>query len=73
MVPRAIAVLDALPLTASGKIDKRALPKPSMLQREWEAPAIGVEQILAGIWEEVLRVPRVGRRDDFLRSAVIPC
>ena len=36
-----------------------------MLQREWEAPAVGVEQILAGIWEEVLRVPRVGRRDDF--------
>ncbi len=68
MVPAAIVVLDAIPLTAHGKVDRRALPAPesgAFATREYEAPAGGVEETLAGIWAEVLGVERVGRRDDF--------
>ncbi len=66
MVPAALVVLDALPLTRNGKVDRRALPEPA-----WEtdagyvAPRTPEEEILAGIWEEVLGVGRVGARDDF--------
>ena len=66
MVPAALVVLDALPLTRNGKVDRRALPEPA-----WEtdagyvAPRTPEEEILAGIWEEVLGVARVGARDDF--------
>ncbi|HEX2077439.1 MAG TPA: amino acid adenylation domain-containing protein, partial [Longimicrobium sp.] len=66
MVPAAFAVLDALPLTPGGKVDRRALPAPEHGDGEaYLAPRTPVEEVLAGIWAEVLRAPRVGVHDDF--------
>jgi len=68
MVPAAYVRLDALPLTPNGKLDRRALPAPeadAFAARAYEAPVGKVEQALAGIWAELLRVERVGRGDDF--------
>ncbi|WP_106804286.1 non-ribosomal peptide synthetase [Pseudomonas sp. S5D5] len=68
MVPVAYVKLDALPLTANGKLDRKALPAPDMaavFTREYEAPEGEIESVLAQIWAEVLQVERVGRRDHF--------
>ncbi len=69
MIPSAFVVLEALPLTPSGKVDRKALPAPEVgagvTEAEHVAPRGPVEELLAGIWEEVLRVERVGARDDF--------
>lgn len=68
MVPGAFVTLASLPLTPNGKLDRRALPAPdatAYASRDYEAPQGEVEQILAGIWQELLGVERVGRRDNF--------
>ncbi len=68
MVPAAYVWLETLPLTSNGKVDRRALPAPhadAFATREYEAPAGETEEVLAGIWSEVLGVERVGRRDHF--------
>lgn len=67
MIPDAIMVLDALPLTANGKLDRNALPEPEgkMKERTMEEPQGEVEHILAQIWADVLKVPQVGRHDNF--------
>ncbi|WP_166677027.1 non-ribosomal peptide synthetase, partial [Paraburkholderia caballeronis] len=65
MVPGAIVVLDALPLNPNGKVDRRALPAPDAVAREYEAPAGDVETALARIWQQVLGVEQVGRHDNF--------
>ncbi|HYH83627.1 MAG TPA: amino acid adenylation domain-containing protein, partial [Longimicrobium sp.] len=68
MIPAAFVRLDALPLTANGKVDRRALPAPDGTAygaRGYEAPATAMESALAGIWGEVLGVERVGRHDHF--------
>ncbi|MFP2928166.1 amino acid adenylation domain-containing protein [Pyxidicoccus sp. 3LG] len=65
MVPSACVVLDALPLTANGKVDRKALPAPSRKQSEYVAPHTETEQRLAALWQELLGVPTVGVRDDF--------
>ena len=66
MVPSAIVVLDALPLTTNGKVDRKALPEPELAGAQvYEAPQGEVEQMLTGIWAEVLGVERVGRHDSF--------
>ncbi|WP_025130130.1 non-ribosomal peptide synthetase [Pseudomonas sp. PH1b] len=68
MVPAAYVRLDALPLTANGKLDRRALPLPpldALLSRDYVAPQGASEQALAEIWSELLQVPRVGRHDHF--------
>ncbi|HZI10167.1 MAG TPA: amino acid adenylation domain-containing protein [Myxococcus sp.] len=67
MVPSALVVLEAMPLNPNGKIDRKALPEPEQLkgQDEYEAPSTATEQVLAGLWEAVLKVERVGRGDDF--------
>jgi hypothetical protein len=67
MVPSAFVVLKELPLTGSGKVDRRALPAPESSggAREYVAPRTPVEELLAGFWGEVLRVERVGVEDDF--------
>ncbi|HEX2095690.1 MAG TPA: amino acid adenylation domain-containing protein, partial [Longimicrobiaceae bacterium] len=67
MVPAALSVLDAFPLTPAGKIDRRALPAPDGARSgaEYVAPRTPVEEILAGIWAEVLGAERVGVHDNF--------
>ncbi|MDR6305692.1 amino acid adenylation domain-containing protein/non-ribosomal peptide synthase protein (TIGR01720 family) [Nitrobacter vulgaris] len=68
MVPATIVVLEKLPLTLNGKIDRQALPAPheDMLAcRRYEAPEDDVEIALARIWSEILGVERVGRNDHF--------
>ncbi|HST60880.1 MAG TPA: amino acid adenylation domain-containing protein, partial [Longimicrobium sp.] len=68
MVPSALVVLDAFPLTPSGKVARRALPAPDASAAEpdaYVAPRTRTEEVLAGIFAEVLRVERVGTRDDF--------
>jgi acyl carrier protein len=66
MVPSTFVGLESLPLTPNGKVDRRALPAP-----DWEggevylAPRTLVEELLAGIWIEVLGVSRVGVHDNF--------
>ncbi|MDO7929874.1 amino acid adenylation domain-containing protein, partial [Pseudomonas sp. KFB-139] len=68
MVPVAFVVLDSLPLTANGKLDRRALPAPdaqAYAGREYEAPVGHVESVLADLWADVLKVERVGRHDHF--------
>ncbi|HET7234233.1 MAG TPA: amino acid adenylation domain-containing protein, partial [Longimicrobium sp.] len=70
MVPAAYVRLEALPLTPTGKLDRRALPAPegeSYTRRGYEAPVGEVEEVLAGIWSEVLGIERVGRWDDFFK------
>jgi acyl carrier protein len=69
MIPSVFIILDAIPLTPNGKVDTRALPSPEDTQREWDAdfvaPRNPVEEALADLWMEVLRLERVGVHDDF--------
>jgi acyl carrier protein len=68
MVPSAFIVLDRLPQTPSGKLDRRALPAPSRdtgLRRHREPPQGRLEEALAEIWRDVLRVEEVGRDENF--------
>ncbi|HVR99841.1 MAG TPA: amino acid adenylation domain-containing protein, partial [Thermoanaerobaculia bacterium] len=65
MVPSAFVVLEALPLTPNGKVDRRALPEPTRSVRSEEAPLDLVEELLAGIWTEVLGLDRIGVEEDF--------
>ena len=69
MVPAAFVLLDALPLTTNGKVDRAALPPPEevCVQRDtvYEAPRSHVEQAIAAVWQEVLGVKTVGIHDNF--------
>ncbi|GEN10426.1 amino acid adenylation domain-containing protein [Myxococcus fulvus] len=67
MVPSALITLESFPLTANGKVDRKALPAPEGLlpSTEYVAPRNPTEEQLADLWAEVLRVPRVGVLDDF--------
>ncbi|HEV7474842.1 MAG TPA: amino acid adenylation domain-containing protein [Pyrinomonadaceae bacterium] len=67
MVPAAIVALEALPLTANGKLDRKALPVPdfSGLKADYVAPRTLVEEKLAAIWSEVLGQKLIGVHDDF--------
>jgi amino acid adenylation domain-containing protein/non-ribosomal peptide synthase protein (TIGR01720 family) len=68
MVPAAFVPLSSLPLSANGKVDRRALPEPEWGEKSGtpgDAPLAGDEEILAAIWRAVLRIPRVGRDDNF--------
>src|SRR5262249_59839761 len=67
LVPGVFVVLESLPLTANGKVDRKALPAPEGRPQglQYEAPRTPEEQLLAQIWAEVLRVERVGIHDNF--------
>ncbi|MCS6297130.1 MAG: amino acid adenylation domain-containing protein [Nitrospira sp.] len=68
MVPMTITALPALPLTANGKVDRRALPDPErdgQGARRFVAPATATEEILAGIWADVLKREEIGTQDNF--------
>ncbi|MFE7599315.1 amino acid adenylation domain-containing protein [Streptomyces sp. NPDC057494] len=68
MVPDAVVLLDTLPLTANGKLDAAALPdpEPAGASDGYLAPRTEAEALVVEVWQEVLGVPEVGVRDDFL-------
>ncbi len=65
MVPALLMRLDTMPLSPSGKLDRRALPAPVWQTREHVEPQTPLQQQIAAIWREVLGLPRIGLRDDF--------
>ena len=65
MVPAVVVTLDALPLNASGKLDRRALPEPEFRARTYRAPATRAERSVAAVYAELLGLDRVGLDDDF--------
>ena len=68
MVPSAFVVLEALPVTPSGKVDRRALPAPEIRPADlptFVAPRTPIEETLANIWANILRVEEVGIHDNF--------
>ena len=70
MVPAIFVMLDRLPLTSNGKLDRRALPSPGDARPELDEGFVDfrtpTEELLVGIWSQVLGVERVGIHDDFL-------
>uniref|UniRef100_A0ACD5GX28 Non-ribosomal peptide synthetase n=1 Tax=Desertifilum tharense IPPAS B-1220 TaxID=1781255 RepID=A0ACD5GX28_9CYAN len=74
MVPSAFIPLDKLPLTPSGKVDRQALPAPDpqhfLGERLLIAPANPTEELLAGIWAEILQIPEISREDNFFELGV---
>ena len=70
MVPSAFVFLDTVPLTANGKVDRKALPgrrikKDTEPEESYVAPRTPVEQLLAAIWADVLKQQKVGVQDNF--------
>jgi acyl carrier protein len=69
MIPSAFVFLDALPLTTRGKVDRRVLPAPDVvrpeLQEAFVAPRSQSEELVAGIWSNVLGLERIGVYDSF--------
>ena len=69
MIPSAFVMLDALPLTPNGKIDRQALPAPDHSRPDIEgafvAPRTPIEEIVAGIWSQILKLETVGVHDNF--------
>jgi acyl-CoA synthetase (AMP-forming)/AMP-acid ligase II len=69
MTPSIFMSLDAVPMTPNGKVDHRSLPDPFentlLSRRSFEPPIPGLEQLIAGIWQDLLRCERVGADDNF--------
>jgi acyl carrier protein len=69
MFPSAFVFLDALPLTPNGKLDRGALPAPDQTRPDLESPFVApstpIEEALARIWAEILKLERVGIHDNF--------
>ncbi|HEY0547675.1 MAG TPA: non-ribosomal peptide synthetase, partial [Pyrinomonadaceae bacterium] len=71
MIPAVFVLMDRLPLSPNGKVDRRALPAPSperpKLKEAPVLPRTPVEEVIAGLWSELLGVEQVGVHDDFLK------
>ncbi len=68
MVPAAMLAIPAVPLTAHGKVDRKALPDPAAampVEKGFDPPRPPIEELIAGIWAEILGVERIGRKDSF--------
>ncbi|WP_437759712.1 amino acid adenylation domain-containing protein [Sorangium sp. So ce1389] len=65
MVPAQFVLLPSLPMSLSGKVDKRRLPAPPATQATYEPPSGDLETAIADIWQSILQVERVGRHDSF--------
>ena len=69
MIPSAFVLLDSLPLTANGKVDRQALPAPDQnrvaAEQSYVAPRNPAEELLANIWAEVLKLEKIGIHDNF--------
>jgi amino acid adenylation domain-containing protein/non-ribosomal peptide synthase protein (TIGR01720 family) len=68
MVPSAFVLLDTLPLTANGKVDRQALPAPeetAAAEDGWIAPRTPAEEMVAGVFADLLQIPRAGAEDSF--------
>ncbi|NNH75064.1 amino acid adenylation domain-containing protein [Nocardia uniformis] len=65
MVPAAVVVVDRIPLTVNGKLDRAALPAPTFEATEYRRPAGPAEEVVAGVFAELLGSARVGAADDF--------
>ncbi len=68
MIPAAFVPMDEMPLNSNGKLDRKALPRPEQTggsEHEFAAPRSPLEEILAGVWSELLDVERVGIHDNF--------
>ncbi|MER6029504.1 amino acid adenylation domain-containing protein [Streptomyces sp. NPDC001851] len=65
MIPAALVVLDELPLSVSGKVDRSRLPRPVANAEDYVAPRDEAERAVAEIWRRALKVERVGLRDNF--------
>ncbi|MFC9894897.1 amino acid adenylation domain-containing protein [Nocardia sp. NPDC127579] len=65
MVPSVLMTLEALPLTVNGKLDRKALPAPVLELRRFRAPVTPKQEIVAGVFADLLGVDRVGLDDDF--------
>ncbi|APE35245.1 hypothetical protein BOX37_16280 [Nocardia mangyaensis] len=65
MVPAAVVVLDRVPLSPAGKLDRKALPAPEFAAQPFREPAAGLERTVAEVFAEVLGVDRVGADDNF--------
>ncbi|CRK50562.1 hypothetical protein RHCRD62_120083 [Rhodococcus sp. RD6.2] len=65
MVPSVVTVLDEMPLNANGKVDRKALPAPEFVAKQYRAPVTEVEKTVATVIEEVVGVERVGLDDNY--------
>jgi thioesterase domain-containing protein len=65
MIPNAFVFLDAIPLTATNKVDRKALPAPERQASTYLAPATAMEQTVAKVWQDILGLERVGAGDNF--------
>ncbi|MCY8859503.1 phosphopantetheine-binding protein, partial [Bacillus atrophaeus] len=67
MIPAYWVTMDELPVTANGKVDRKALPQPDIEAQSaaYKAPATEMEELLAAIWQDVLGIPDIGINDNF--------
>ncbi len=69
LIPSQILLMDAMPLTPNGKLDRKALPSPASVRSELEvafiSPRTPAEQVVAGIWAEILRMDHISLNDNF--------
>ena len=69
MIPASMVILDKMPLTTAGKIDRKALPEPSrkrpILESDFQSPSTELEKYLTNLWQEILEIDQIGINDKF--------